>query len=299
MPEKLDPSDFRASRWKLLPDDFALSPEGPERPPRDLIDEETWKSVIQLPDDVSITTSGDFGAAIKDADDFWGEWLYFTSDVLGPDDGRGSPLNSAVLNSLSEIQASIFNAVVGYYRTGISAMRNALEHMTIGLDFELCGNMTEFNEWINGDEDDSIKFGNSATRLSKHPRVKEFEQRLLTQTGDNMFRQKDRPKNDSGGFTRRLFSELSKYAHGVPGRTEADLWRSNGPVFCPKVFITWFGLFGMVMATSVLIIRLGVRSPNSHLSTAKELFDRALTFIPDAEDSDSLLLAVSDDIVWR
>jgi hypothetical protein len=299
MPEKLDPSDFRASRWKLLPDDFALGPEGPDAPPRDLIDEETWDSIIHLPDDVSIRTSNTFGSEIRASNRLCADWVSFTLDLFGSGDKQQSPLGSAVKNSFSELQASLYNAIVGYYRTGISAMRNVLEHLTIGLDFELSGNTTQFNDWLNGNDDDTIKFGNSATRLTNDRSVRDFEARILAATGDNVFRQKDRPSNDPGGFARRLFADLSKYAHGAPGHTEADLWQSNGPVFCAKVFIKWCALFGKVMALAVLMITLGVSGSNPHVSRAKELFKQACSLIPQGEDGESLLQAIAEDAIWR
>jgi hypothetical protein len=61
-------TDLRASRMKLPPEAFALA-EGPERPPSDLIDEESWSGITGLPDDVSLRTSDHHGADIKRAYD--------------------------------------------------------------------------------------------------------------------------------------------------------------------------------------------------------------------------------------
>jgi hypothetical protein len=59
MPKPLPLEDFRAVRIVLEDDDFALVPENPDHPPWDLIDRDTWNSIVTLPDDVGIRTSND------------------------------------------------------------------------------------------------------------------------------------------------------------------------------------------------------------------------------------------------
>lgn len=49
MPKKLDQKDFRAGRWVLLP--YAIESTRPTMPIRDLIDQGTWETIIQLPFD--------------------------------------------------------------------------------------------------------------------------------------------------------------------------------------------------------------------------------------------------------
>jgi len=65
MNDKIDPNDFRTTRYRLPPDAFALGPEGPDSPPQDLVEEEIWMSIIFLPDDVSLQTSDDHGAELR------------------------------------------------------------------------------------------------------------------------------------------------------------------------------------------------------------------------------------------
>src|SRR5208283_3299862 len=60
MPKPLPSSDFRAIRIVLERDDFAYAP-GPELPPSDLVDENTWRGITTLPDDVSIRASNHYG----------------------------------------------------------------------------------------------------------------------------------------------------------------------------------------------------------------------------------------------
>jgi hypothetical protein len=61
----LNEGDFRYRRFRLPPEAFAIHPEGPELEPRDVIEEEVWRSVVVLPDDVSIRTTDDYGTEIK------------------------------------------------------------------------------------------------------------------------------------------------------------------------------------------------------------------------------------------
>ena len=114
MPEQLDASDFRSARWKMLPDDFAVWREDVQHP-KDVIDEKTWKHLVLLPDDVSIQTSSMYGHHLREMVELCSAWQNFTFDALSLEEGTSSPLGWAVLNSLPELEASIFNALVGYY----------------------------------------------------------------------------------------------------------------------------------------------------------------------------------------
>jgi hypothetical protein len=72
MPRSLDPSDFRAVRIVLEPSDFGLGDDILEPPPSDLIDKDTWLSMMTLPDDVAIRTSNYHGTALEKLHDIWG-----------------------------------------------------------------------------------------------------------------------------------------------------------------------------------------------------------------------------------
>ena len=47
--------DFRFKRYKLPPEAFAIGP-GKEPEPTDMVDEETWRNLVWLTDDVSLRT---------------------------------------------------------------------------------------------------------------------------------------------------------------------------------------------------------------------------------------------------
>ena len=58
-------TDFRAHRSVLDPDDFAGGDDLPDPPPSDLIDLDTWRGIVGLPDDVSVRTSNRHGGRLR------------------------------------------------------------------------------------------------------------------------------------------------------------------------------------------------------------------------------------------
>jgi hypothetical protein len=127
----LPDSDFRSRRLVLEPEDFALGPDDTDSPPSDLIDEDTWRSMMSLQDDVSVKTSNEYGSALKQMWGFWSEWSCVVGALqeLAPSVGE-APLCAAACDVGDEFQASISNAVVGFYRVAFSCLRNALENMS-------------------------------------------------------------------------------------------------------------------------------------------------------------------------
>ena len=57
-------SDFRAIRYVMESDDFALSDDGPAPPPSDLIPEDDWHGIMDVPGDVAISTTNHQGKRI-------------------------------------------------------------------------------------------------------------------------------------------------------------------------------------------------------------------------------------------
>ena len=301
MPKKLSLDDFRARRWVLVSDDFTFPGENPDPPPTDLIDTDTWHTIIQLPDDVLITTTNHFGTEIRDAESIRAEWVSITLDIFGPSDHGLAPFNQTVVNSFSELQASIFNVMIGYYRTAISILRNTLEHLTIGLDYELRQDRTKFDDWIRGSEDTSVKFGISASGAARtsNSRVADFEAHLMSAIGDNVFRQADDPVGDRGGFSRRLASPSFLSMHtATPGKTEADLSESNGPIFVSSVFKEWCNLFGETMAMAALYASVvPAAKPPAWCTDEVALRSSQPVSLPSA-DGAVLLQAIAADTIW-
>jgi len=104
MTRPLETSDFRAVRIVLEPTDFALGDDIPEPPPSDLVDRETWASVMTLADDVAIRTSNRHGTDIRVLNDLWGTLI----EAVGVDQDA---LYGALLDAADDFQGATFNAL--------------------------------------------------------------------------------------------------------------------------------------------------------------------------------------------
>lgn len=289
--------DFRSVRAKLPPEAFAIS-EGMDVPPTDLIPEETWNSIAHLPDDMTLRTSDHYGTLLKDIWDLWGEWVTLVLELQGSNQElAGSPIARVASDSAEYFQASVYNALVGYYRLAFASLRGVVENMTVGLHFELSRDTAIFSFWLAGDE---FGFGQAADRLRQDATVARLEQALQAAVGDDLFRQRNAPMRADGGLVREVFKELSKYAHGGPNYTDGDLWASNGPVFVHEVLEQWHQMFALVFAIGLLEIRIG--RPNLPEGKDRrelgELFRRAVSIlVPDSDERRILDAAVP--VLWR
>jgi hypothetical protein len=223
--------DFRAKRLMLERKDFAIAP-GRYSGPTDLIQKNTWRTIISLPDDVSIRTSDRYGSQLKQMEEYSGIWgrVVLAVQALSKNP-RKSPLAIAACDAADEFQASMYCALVGYYRVAFSCLRNVLEQMTIAMRLAVITDPKSFADWRNTET--RIGFGWAADTLRKAAEVVAVEQHLKTATRDSLFAQN--PK----GFVRRLFGQLSKYTHGTTGFTDADFRQSNGPILVPQAFLAW------------------------------------------------------------
>lgn len=211
--------------------DFAVASDRYPGSP-DLIQEDIWKSIVSLPDDVSVRTSDKYGSQLGQLWEYWGVWGRV---VLAVQAISGNPAESptavAACDAADEFQAATYCALVGFYRVAFSCLRNVLEQMTIGARLAITRDAKSFASWRNGE--DGIGFGWAADTLSNSPEVLALEQHLKASTTDSMFAQS--PK----GLARRLFVQFSKYTHGAAGFTDADSRESNGPIFVPETFLAW------------------------------------------------------------
>jgi len=211
--------------------DFAIAP-GKYPGPTNLIQKATWKSIVSLPDDVSIRTSDRYGPQLEQMWEYWGIWgravLAIQELSIDP---TASPTAVAACDAADELQAATYCALVGYYRVAFSCLRNVLEQITIGTRLALSTDAKGFTDWRNGDE--KIGFGWAADTITKNPEVRALEKHLKVKMADSLFAQT--PK----GVARRLFAQLSKYTHGAAGFTDADFRKSNGPIFVPETFLAW------------------------------------------------------------
>jgi len=123
-----------------------------------------------------------------------------------------------------------------------------------------------------------------------------LELQLQTAIRDDLFRQRNVLAGDEGGLARTLFRELSKYTHGGPNYTDADLWKSNGPVIVHTVFELWVHMFALVLAIGLLEIQIA--RPNltpecSDRRKLKELFSSALAVLVIGSDERRILEAAA------
>jgi len=213
MPEPLPLDEFRAVRIVLTDDDFALVTEGPARPPRDLIDSETWNSIVTLPDDVSVRTSNRYGKLLRAMDRCWDAWI----DSLAM---RGDPIETAILDAADEFHAATYTSLHGFYRQAFGCLRNALETIAIATFCQVTGQRQLFTEREAGET--RIEFGRACDGLVNASRLANLRMRLQQELGDSIFDQR-KGTSDKGGWARRLFSDLSEYEHSRPQFRNADM----------------------------------------------------------------------------
>jgi len=245
MPKPLPSSDFRAIRIVLERDDFAYAP-GPELPPSDLVDENTWRGITTLPDDVSIRASNHYGTILRGMDRCWDAWI----DSIG---SRRDPVHDAILDAADEFQAATFNSLHGYYRQAFGCLRNALEVMTIAAYYQIQMRYGIFREREAGKI--QIGFGEACDGLVNAPRLKALRTRLRQQLNDSIFDPRTKTA-DSGGWARRLYSSLSEYEHSRPKFRNVDMWDSNGPVFSSGAFTSVAANFYETSALCFLLVKI-------------------------------------------
>jgi len=149
------------------------------------------------------------------------------------------------------LRRQLFLLLHGYYRQSIAALRSVLETTAIGVYLELFNDKVEFERWRRGIKE--IGFGHAADRLRGLPVVSAFEMRLRAAAQDDLFAQRSR--DSEGGWSRRLYGRLCEYTHSRPGRTNSDLWRSNGPIYVRRNVNLVGSLYSETFTLSMLLLR--------------------------------------------
>ncbi len=238
--------NFRSNRYKLPPEAFAIHPDGPEPPPRDVVEPEIWGGIITLPDDVSMRTSDDYGTELKAMYELWGSFIEMSLESKG-----GWSLAS--LDMADALQACTFNSLCGYYRVAASCLRAAIESIVIGTYLQLEETEEQINRWQKGEFD--ISFGSACDRLSKSSKVTGLEKYLRDEIRHSIFHHKT-PTSDPG-WARALYGELSNFSHNRPNYSEVSLWDgSNGPIFISSSFGYIYIHFLSVCALSYVLAKI-------------------------------------------
>ena len=186
MVRKLDPSDFRAFRMVLEPDDFALGDDEPDTPPADLVDEKVWHGIMDIADDVAIRTTSYQGSRIGLLHELWGDWL----EVM-PEAGI---VSEAMLDCSDDFAASMLSLIHGFYKQAIATLRSALETMVFACACQLAGDQKRWEEWQKGEE---LRFGDTRARIRAAAPIKALEDRAKAATGQTIFA--DRSSTYQGG----------------------------------------------------------------------------------------------------
>jgi hypothetical protein len=281
MSKKMPLNDFRAVRVVLEPDDFALSSDDPDPPPTDLISPDAWRGIIVLPDDVAIRASNYNGGALGRVYWLWGQWI----TAMGDDHDT---LFGPMLDAADDLQASIFNALHGYYRARFSTLRNVLELMAIGTSGSFSNRGHAYAAWRNGLAEYS--FGKACDHLSQEPLVDAFNTHLRRSGGQSLFDAKDRRTGRDGGYARRWYADLSGYAHSQPGLTDGDLWQSNGPIYVSEVFQNWCRAYLRTLSICSILI-LMCRRGGSRRQAMKLFTDDEAVVPPDVREAFGLVSA--------
>ncbi len=194
MSKLLETDDFRAVRIVLEPDDFAVSSGKPDVP-TDLIDEEIWHGIVDLPDDVSIRTSNHQGALLKELYVFQSTWTHY---AIGDEQDI---LFEVLLYTIDELDAALFNTLHGFYRQAIGCLRNLIELVMFGVHCQLAQDTVHYEQWQAGQHENS--FGESCTRLLQLAPIEALNRFLRSAVNDTIIdRRKHRdPEDGHDGYT--------------------------------------------------------------------------------------------------
>lgn len=222
MPRPLPRTDFRSRRRILLKSDFGLA-EGREPKPKDPIDRKTWNHIVTLPDDVAIRTSNHHGGELRRQNSLDGAWI----DLIGESHDY---METAILDAGDEFQASTYASLTGYYRLAATALRSALEIVSVTAYLQRCQKADRYTAWRCGKT--AIQIGEACDALIA--KASALERHLKNSVSDTLFAQ--RSSTSDGGYVRRTFSALSDFAHSRPGCTDGDIRQSNGPIYVARAF---------------------------------------------------------------
>jgi hypothetical protein len=236
----LDPDDFRRERC-FLADEVFLTPGGAEEDQKDLISEEAWDGLVQLPTDVLLRTTESVAVILEDCYSLGSAWIHAT-----PMQPEGAEFAfEASLDASDEFHASPFIAGHGFYRQATAGLRNAIEAMTCAAGFAVRQDRSQLDRWRKGDHDP--KFGNAVELLGNDEALVEIDQRI---GNPGLF------GRNPDGILQEAYNNLCRYSHSRAGATNADIWQSNGPVFVGKGITQFWIDFCDTVALSLVLLKI-------------------------------------------
>lgn len=273
MSKQMPLDDFRAVRFVLEPDDYAYSSGRPEPPPPDLIQEDVWRHLTILPDEVAVRTSNRHGTLIALLNQLAGTWPLCVGDSEHADS-----VGLAMIEVINEPDASLYNLLVGFYRQAVDSLRIVLESVGVGAFCQLTARGSLLQSWLEGDEE--VKFRDVAAGLQGAPETNRLHDHLLQVLHTGFADQANRAQAYSGGWLRQLYQRLGKYSHGRPLFNNTGLWQSNGPIYVGRAVAIVTGLFIETFVASYVLVKLC--RPDFELSTeAREAFEADAFQLPD------------------
>ena len=238
----LPDDDFRRERVLLAPHLFADAGDGPDLPPTDLVSQDAWTGLIDLPTDVLLRTTSHEGSAVDELHGLSSLWTFLT-----PMEEKEAPyLFEAALLAGEEFDALAFIAPHGYYRQALGCLRNALEVLTVGAGLAVTQNAALFARWRNGEE---VPFGNARDWLAASQEGKRLDA-LAAPAAIFDSRAAD-------PWLKRLYGRLCGYAHSRAGTNNMDFWESNGPVHVWGLLNRTLAEMRETMVLGMVLLRLG------------------------------------------
>ena len=224
-------SDFRSVRHVLESDDWGIG--GDDVSPTNQIDQEAWHEIMDLPDDVAITTFNKFGSELALLNDLWGDWIKSVGDVANQDE-----LFNCILDALECFQCSTFNLLHGYYRSAIASLRTAIEAIVIGTYGNLAPTHKTYVDWKTGVSELTFTRARRALLRLVGPKPAGWllaDDKLPAQT----------------------FRHLCCFTHSRPDTSDVDLWESNGPICSNKGMKLTFDSSLQIYAICYLFVGIG------------------------------------------
>jgi hypothetical protein len=196
MVHPLDPKDFRAGRLILDPEDFALGDDELDSSPTDLISEDPWNGIMTLPGDVAIRTTSHQGTRVTILYELCSGWI----DAMP----LAGIVAEAMLDSADDFAVALFNLTHGFYKQALSALRSALETMTLACACEIGGDTGKWSAWQSGE---AIKFNVTCNTLQSSSRFRILEDSARQAVGLSIYA----GDNGSGrnAWARNLYQRLS------------------------------------------------------------------------------------------
>jgi hypothetical protein len=227
---------------QLPDDDFRrVRSFGPWPPATDLISEETWHSLMDLPSDVVVRTTGDEGSLTEEIHRLASDWIWATPLYPAPAPFMGEPS----LIAFEEFEGAAFNAIHGYYRQAIGCLRNVLETLAVAASLAVTNDTARYSAWRSGTE---IPMREARPLLRDSQEGRRIDAAV---TPSSIF------GNDSSHWIKRRYARLCAYTHGAAGYTNMDLWGSNGPIFVPAALRRVEDELRETLALAYLLLKLG------------------------------------------